>query len=180
MTREQNKNSDKKLYFLSENVKWGTLYEREWLCEDEVRTDLRNVMLRPRRRDYIIPSQHHLISRVYNQNKIENCAAIISSRWWRIWDEALSHFSSCSSISAHSSNVRSQWFKIIKSFIDGDRNAATVLVKYRPLNTKRELVLWSITGWEFMTPRWKILDSFLLLKFILHLFSFYRFSEPIL
>ena len=51
----------------------------------------------------------------------------------------LSLLSSCSSISAHSSNVRSQWFKIIKSFIDGDRNAATVFLKYRPLNTNENL-----------------------------------------
>ena len=87
----------------------------------------------------------------------------------------LSHFSSCSSISAHSSNVRSQWFKIIKSFIDGDRNAATVLVKYRPLNTKQEeLVLWSITGCEFMTPQWKILK--IVFSFLSSYFIYFHFT----
>ena len=139
-----------------------------------------NMKLRPRRRrDYIISFLQFTTKTKLKKLRRNNQFTMMTHLRWSSLS-LLSYFYSCSSISAHSSNVRSQWFKIIKSFIDGDRNAATVFLKYRPLSTNESLCcepsLSSIPHWGFMTLHWKIPMVF----FFFNLFSFYRFSEPIL
>ena len=173
MTPEHYKNCDKKLHFLSENVKWGTMNVFRGMTLRWGQAWFKKIWSSDAGRDYIIlslqPKQNWKLRR-------SNQFTMMTHLSWSSLS-LLSHFSSCSSISAHSSNVRSQWFKIIKSFIDGDRNAATVFLKYRPLNTNENLCCEPSLLEH--NPAFLTVDSWLCSgKF--QWFSFYRFSEPIL
>ena len=150
MTREHHKNCDKKLHFLAENVKWGTMNVFKGMTLRWGQAWFKKIWSSDSDAGGITSS--HILSLQPKQNW-KNCAAIISSPWWRILDEApslwllLMFINLCPLIQCPQSMIQDN--QVIYWWWQKCRNS---LLKISPPQYKRELVLWTIIIWAaFLT-----------------------------